>query len=62
MYHYHMINLIENTTTVVLNLHNLQCHNLQKTSKKNNQADLEDENAGLKKISRVEKKRIRIIG
>ena len=42
------MNLIENISVVKLNLHNLQCNNLQQNLQKN-QADLE-ENAGRKKI------------
>ena len=42
------MNLIENISVVKLNLHNLQCNNLQQNLQKN-QADLE-ENAGRKKL------------
>ena len=42
------MNLIENISVVKLNLHNLQCNNLQQNLQKN-QADLE-ENAGQKKL------------
>ena len=45
---YENMNLIENISVVKLNLHNLQCNNLQQNLQKN-QADLE-ENAGRKKI------------
>ena len=48
------MNLIENMAAVILNLHILQCHNLQTTSKKN-QDDLEEEDAGLKKYSESKK-------
>ena len=43
------MNLIENISVVKLNLHNLQCNNLQQNLQKN-QADLE-ENAGRKKLT-----------
>ena len=48
------MNLIENIAAVMLNLHNLQCHTLQTTAKKN-QVDLEEENAGLKKYPESKK-------
>ena len=48
------MNLIENISVVKLNLHNLQCNNLQQNLQKN-QADLE-ENAGRKKLPWGEKK------
>ena len=48
IYLYVNMNLIENISVVKLNLHNLQCNNLQQNLQKN-QADLE-ENAGRKKL------------
>ena len=49
IYLYVNMNLIENISVVKLNLHNLQCNNLQQNLQKN-QADLE-ENAGRKKLT-----------
>ena len=49
MHLYVNMNLIENISVVKLNLHNLQCNNLQQNLQKN-QADLE-ENAGRKKLT-----------
>ena len=49
IYLYVNMNLIENISVVKLNLHNLQCNNLQQNLQKN-QADLA-ENAGRKKLT-----------
>lgn len=48
MYIHVNMNLIENISVVKLNLHNLQCNNLQQKLQKN-QADLE-QNVGRKKL------------